>query len=458
MPAAEPLVVLKICRVKTPKSYINRTKPWTVITSKPKMALSYNFLLLCSLLFFVSPIVAQTSFRPKALVLPVQKDAATLQYVTQIKQRTPLVPVKLTVHLGGNILWVDCEKGYVSSTNKTARCGSAQCNLANARACGGGICGAGVNNPISNTGTFGDIRIDVLSIQSTNGRNPGRAVTVPNFIFLCGSEFVLQGLANGVMGIAGLGRSKVALPLQLAAAFSFDRKFAICLSPAFPRTNGVIIFGDGPYVLSPNVDVSKSLTYTPLFINPVNTESGFLGDPSVEYFIGVKSIRVSEKAIPLNTTLLSIDSEGFGGTKISTVNPYTVLETSIYNALVQAFVNAMPNVTRVAPVAPLGACFKSSDIVSSRFGPSVPPIDLVLQNNVSWSIIGANSIVRVNNNDVSCLGFVDGGVRPMTSIVIGGHQLENNLLQFDLASSRLGFSNSLLFQRTVCDNFNFTSA
>ncbi|KAH9765261.1 peptidase A1 domain-containing protein [Citrus sinensis] len=305
------------------------------------MALSYKFLLLCFLLIFVSPAIAQTSFRPKALVLPVLKNAAVFQYVTQIKQRTPLVPVKLVVHLGGNLLWVDCEKGYVSSTNKTARCGSAQCHLIGLVACGGGKCGDFPNNPISNTGTIGDIRIDVVSVQSTNGRNPGRGVTVPNFIFLCGSEFVLRGLAPGVTA----------------------------------RSNGVIIIGDGPYVLLPNVDVSKSLTYTPLLINQVNTEGGFLGTPSNEYFIGVKSIKVGRKAIPLNTTLLSIDSDGIGGTKFSASVPYTALETSFYKALLQAFVNAMPTkVTRVAPVAPFGACFNSRDIGSSRLGPSVPQI------------------------------------------------------------------------------------
>ncbi|KAH9682905.1 hypothetical protein KPL71_027507 [Citrus sinensis] len=103
-----------------------------------------------------------------------------------------------------------------------------------------------------------------------------------------------------------------------------------------------------------------------------------------------------------------------------------------------------------------GVCFNSGDFgIGST---SVPQIDLVLQSNkVLWSILGANSIVQVGNDDnVSCLGFVDGGA-PRTSIVIGGYQLENNLLQFDLASSRLGFSNSLLLRRTFCSNFKFTS-
>ncbi|KAH9765255.1 hypothetical protein KPL70_001805 [Citrus sinensis] len=94
-----------------------------------------------------------------------------------------------------------------------------------------------------------------------------------------------------------------------------------------------------------------------------------------------------------------------------------------------------------------GVCFNSGE-----FG-----IGSTSQRKVLWSILGANSIVQVGNDDnVSCLGFVDGGA-PRTSIVIGGYQLENNLLQFDLASSRLGFSNSLLLRRTFCSNFKFTS-
>lgn len=66
-------------------------------------------------------------------------------------------------------------------------------------------------------------------------------------------------------------------------------------------------------------------------------------------------------------------------------------------------------------------------------------------------------LVQVNN-DVMCLGFVDGGINPRTSIVIGGHQIEDNFLQFDLAASRLGFSSSLLFRQTTCGNFNFTTS
>lgn len=216
-------------------------------------------------------------------------------------------------------------------------------------------------------------------------------------------------------------------------------------------------FGDGPYVLLPGIDVSKYLIYTPLIINPVSTSSSsFEGEPSAEYFIGVKSIEINGKAVPLNSSLLSINKQGFGGTKISTVVPYTVMETSIYNAVTNAFMKELARVPRVAPVAPFGACFKSTNIGSTRLGPAVPQIELILQRGGGWTISGANSVVQVKR-DVMCLGFVDGGVSSRTSIVIGGRQLEDNILQFDLAASKLGFSSTLLFRRTNCANFNFTS-
>jgi hypothetical protein len=257
--------------------------------------------------------------------------------------------------------------------------------------------------------------------------------------------------------MAGLGRTKIALPSQLASAFSFDRKFAICLS----SSDGVVIFGDGPYGFLPNIVLdSDSLTYTPLLINPVSTASAFSqGEPSAEYFIGVKTIKINEKVVSLNTSLLSIDSNGIGGTKISTVDPYTVLEASIYKAVTNAFDKASiaRNISRASSFAPFEFCYKSDSVLGTRLGASVPTIELFLQNeNVVWRIFGANSMVNIND-DVLCLGFVNGGRNPRTSIVIGGYQLENNLVQFDLAASRLGFSSLLFGRQTTCSNFNSTS-
>lgn len=80
------------------------------------------------------------------------------------------------------------------------------------------------------------------------------------------------------------------------------------------------------------------------------------GQRSDEYFINVTSIAVNNKPIPINATLLAINENGVVGTKISTVDPYNVMETTLYNTVVSAFFRER-NLTTVPPVAPFGACF-----------------------------------------------------------------------------------------------------
>ncbi|KAF9619889.1 hypothetical protein IFM89_009671 [Coptis chinensis] len=444
-----------------------------LLTPHSNMSSSIKFLLFTTILLFSNSFSnAQTSFHPSALILNIIQDLSTLQYVTTIRQRTPLADISVVVDLGGQFLYVDCSQNYKSSSYVPTRCGSAQCSLAESRSCltcngppspgcNRNTCGMSPDNSVAGFASGGDLGQDVFAIQSTNGKNPGPVVSVPRFLFTCVFTFVLRGLASDVQGMLGLGRGPIGLPSQLAAALRFNRKFAICLpatiSSDILSTSGVIFFGNGPYVMEPNIDISTSLIYTPLLRNPVSTASGYTtGDKSTDYFIGVKSIKVNGKPISLNATLLSIQSNGFGGTKFSTLRPYTVLETSIYNSLTRAFVEES-KLTRVASVAPFEFCFDPKNVASTRVGPGVPSIDLVLQSeSVFWRIFGANSMVRLRDG-VLCLGFVDGGSNPRTSIVIGGHQMGDNLLQFDIATSRLGFSSSLLFRRTTCSNFNFTS-
>ncbi|XP_058768424.1 probable aspartic proteinase GIP2 [Vicia villosa] len=107
--------------------------------------------------------------------------------------------------------------------------------------------------------------------------------------------------------------------------------------------------------------------------------------------------------------------------------------------------------SKTASVAPFGACFDLSNIGRTKTGLDVPTIDLVLEGGVEWTIYGGNSMILVNKN-VACLGFVDAGKEPRTAVVIGGHILEDNLLEFDLVSSKLRFSSSLLLHNARCSN------
>ncbi|KAI9195475.1 hypothetical protein LWI28_015259 [Acer negundo] len=431
------------------------------------------------MLVLVSLCQAQKSAsKPKALLLPVSKDPSTVQYITRLNFGTPSVPKTLVVDLGGRYTWIDCAKGYKSSTYKPGFCGSAPCSLAKSDGCSkclsapkpgcttkNSTCDLNPENTVTGHVDFGELAMDKISLQSTDGSKPGPLNSVSDFIFSCATDRLVIDFARGAKGMLGLGRNPVGLPTQLASAFGggFHRKFAICL-PSKPKTNGVIFFGDSPYIFhqidnkSMNIDVSSlpRLAYTKLYINPVSTAGAYRkGEQSTKYFVGVNSILVDRKPIRINSTLLSINNRGFGGVKISTVSPYTVLESSIYNAVVKAFDEALFanwNESRVKPVKPFKDCYTAT--VRTPLGVAVPDLAFVFENNVKWDIYGANSMVEISR-DVHCLGFLDGGSNPRTSIVIGAHQLEDNLLQFDLAASKLAFTETLLWEGIECSNFKF---
>ncbi|XP_049398607.1 probable aspartic proteinase GIP2 [Solanum stenotomum] len=426
----------------------------------------YTFFLLFLLLNTIS--LCSSIVLPPTLFLPVTRDSSTLQYITVIGQRTPLVPVKFTVHLGGGSLLVDCERGYHSSTYKPAICKSKQCSFAKVESysctgdytclskparprpgCNNNTCHSFVVNPVINTYTYSaELAEDVLVI----GVQPIILVSKPRFIFTCVESYIMERLAKGVTGIAGFGyNSTISIPNQFALIDSrFSRKFGICLSSS-TRSSGVIFVGSTPYyVYYPKIDISKNLVYTPQVTKPRDWMN-----PS-EYHVKVSSIRIAGKDVPLNKTLLFINEQG---TRISTTTPFTILDTSIYEAVKTAFIKALPkNVTMVdSPTKRFGACFSSKNITSTNVGPDVPVIDFVFHKpSAFWRIYGTNSVVQVSK-DVMCLAFVGQDQSLAPSIVIGGHQLEENLLIFDLPHKKIGFSSSLKLQQTSCskyDNFS----
>ncbi|KAI6683769.1 hypothetical protein NL676_029682 [Syzygium grande] len=332
---------------------------------------------------------------------------------------------------------VDCNQGFSSSTYSPVHCGSAECSQAPrppfkscstclSRAqpgCNNNTYSLTADNTVICFITNAELARDVVSARSTDGSRAGQAVSVLGFVFSCSYSFLLEGLANGVKGMARLGRTRTSLPSQFSASFSFAWKFAICLSPS-SSSSGVAFFGDGPYMMLLGIDVSESLSYTSLITTPVSNVPGHVANPSLDYYIELKSIKVNRNPVPLNSSLLVIDKEGYGGTKISTGDPYTVLETSIYRAVVGAFTKELSQVPRVAPIKPFESCFDSRNIFSTRAGPAVPTIDLVFPSMDRkriwyWRIFGANSMVQVKEG-VLCLGLVDGGLNPLTPVVIGG--------------------------------------
>ncbi|KAF9678050.1 hypothetical protein SADUNF_Sadunf08G0171600 [Salix dunnii] len=390
----------------------------------------------------------------RSLALPVTKDPATLQYLTTIYHGSSQEPIRVVLDLGCPSLWLYCSSGRLSSSRRLIPSCSIQCPAAKPSNVSCAFyaaiptrrkfttCGLSTVNSITRSATRGELVEDILAVQSVDGSKSGPGTTVDHFLFSCAPEFLLNRLAKGAQGMLGLGKSRIALPAQLASKFGLQRKFAACLS----SSEGLVLFGHEPgYDSIFGAETSRSLMYTPLVTGPDDSGS------SQDYSINVRSIKINGKR-------LSLGQKGIGGgTKISTTVPYTTLESSIYRTFIEAYKEAATNnyfmnMTVVAPVAPFGLCFSSKEIPSSTWlGPMVPSIDLVLQSEmVRWRVHGRNAMVPVTD-EVMCLGFLDGGSNSRTSIVIGGFQLEDNLLEFNLGASMLGFSSSLTRQTSCSD-------
>ncbi|KAL0376568.1 UNVERIFIED_CONTAM: putative aspartic proteinase GIP2 [Sesamum calycinum] len=311
--------------------------------------------------------------------------------------------------------------------------GCVGCNLPQRPGCTNDTCGASPYNPFMDMLVSQGYAEDTFYMEDR--------LSVPDFSFSCMDKDFLEGLASRATGMLGLARTDISFHKQAANRFKLPDKFSLC-----PPSSGIgKLSGVSPF--------SGSLKTTPLIINPVSTYPIYVtGEPSDEYFIDVRSIRVDGKPLSVKSSYFSIDENGVGGTKISTIRNFTALHSSIYKPFTRAFLKAAADmkIKSIAAVPPFRACFSSDSISRTQAGPSAPAIDLVLPgNDVYWRINGGNSLVEIDQK-TTCLAFVDGGSNPRTSIVIGAHQLEENFLEFDLVSSQLRFSSSLLVQNNSC--------
>ncbi|XP_023514746.1 basic 7S globulin 2-like [Cucurbita pepo subsp. pepo] len=422
-----------------------------------------------------------------AFIAPIHKDHNSGLYSISVHVKTPLRPANLHLDLGGAFSWIDCYNHYNSSSYRLVKCNSPLSDSFNHR-----VCSSCIQAPTSicaNDAIFSDVYpekpsirdeyvdylnpkltdsenvvTDVLALSTTDGSRSGLLRRISNMPFACVKTNFLRGLARNVIGLAALGRANESIPLTISAKFNSPRIFAICLSGTRLGSGVAFIGSKGPYVFSPNVDLSKSLIYTPLLFNPQSGSIYTNWLPSYEYYIGLSAIRINNEAVRFNTSLLQFEPvHGRGGAKISTSTTYALLESSIYRAFATAFMKeaAMLNFTLANAVEPFGVCFEGSSVAMTAAGPRAPVVYLEMEKGkVVWKLGGRNSMVRIKKLgvDLWCLGYVNGGEFPRTPIVIGGLQMEDHLLQFDLEKHRFGFTSSALLQGTSCSKFNFSSS
>ncbi|XP_051129446.1 probable aspartic proteinase GIP2 [Andrographis paniculata] len=399
-------------------------------------------------LLFMATLICSAAAQ-NGLTFPIRHDPKTSQFYTTFQMGSKPTAVTAVVDLGAQFLWFSCD-AYSSATYAAVPCGSAACDLARGIGCVGcngparpgctnDTCGASPFNPFMNVILSQGYYEDTLL--------SGGAVAARRFIFSCMTNDYLVGLARGATGMLGLARTAISMHKQIADKTGRPDKFSLC----FPAAGaGKLTIG------SRQSEYSGPLKSTALIINPVSTAPIYTeGDASDEYFIGVSAVAVAGEVLPVKSSYFTIDKNGVGGTKISTIQNYTAVHTSIYKPLVRAFNKAAADrkIRSAAAVAPFTACYRSETISRGGAGAgelNLPAIDLILPGeDVYWRIGGGNLMVEVDRK-TSCLAVVDSGRRPRTAVVIGAHQLTENYLEFDLVSSVVKFSSSLLSHNTSC--------
>ncbi|XP_026381633.1 basic 7S globulin-like [Papaver somniferum] len=359
----------------------------------------------------------------------------------------------VALFLGGKLSWLSCCKGYSSSSYRPVSCRSPQCALANKpvistrELCNGtakNACSIYINNPVTRSVGKGELISDLLNVTS-NPDSHETPVTSPRRCSF-GSASTAGNILNRLAKTSKGSSSVLSLLPQHAVSFRFSRIFALDLhepvtNEKTSETRGKIYFGGGPYLhyMSDVEDfVDRVLTYAPLLINPKGKE---------EYFVDLRSMKVHGITVPINRKLLSINKKtGVGGTKIDIRIPYTTMETSIYKAFTKTYAEWVErynansstslNISMVTPVAPFTTSFNSSTVpmVNMFHRTETPSVSFIFPKSV-WNIV-LFDLVRVSDG-VDCVGFVDGGSKPTTSIVIGARQI--GFLQFDISGSKLGF-------------------
>lgn len=227
-----------------------------------------------------------TTFRAQTII-SVSKDASSLQYLTQIHLTDALIPANLVVHLNGGLVWVSRH----SSTAKPVPRRSIRCLLAstpNGASSGDSTCVVLSQNGVTGISMIGQLEEDTVAVDSYDVL-PISAFQ--RFLFSSSPDSLLSGLAIGAEGMMGLGRSRISLPEQVAAAAGSDRRFFLCLS----ASDGVIVIGgENLPSISPLSSlwaaVSRSLTYTPL-----------LAGDSDGYLIDLKSVKVNGERVALTS-------------------------------------------------------------------------------------------------------------------------------------------------------------
>ncbi|KAG2331763.1 hypothetical protein Bca4012_018638 [Brassica carinata] len=400
---------------------------------------------LCVIIFALTNTSHSLHQKPQAFLQPILKDITTNLYYSPLSIGANVRNINLAIDLGGSApLLLTCAAATKSRSYHPIKCGSSRCiqakpdpfscptNTSKKATCHKSFSTSFTEKPVK-----ARLLRDTVSLLYTDNAFTYMGGGIDMTMTIACTDVKVDPLVKPfpsiVVGTLGLAKTHTALPSQVVSLYKLPLKVALCLpSPHSGESSGSgsLFIGGGPYFMALNPeDISKIFASTPLL--PSDQSRG-------EYFIDVNYIQISGKSVPFLKK----------STKICTLAPYTVLHSSIYKALVLAFAEKA-KMTKVPALKPFGSCFSSKGLGRWMMGSRVPVIEFVLRGGAKWKIYGSNSLVKVSK-DVVCLGFMDGGVNLPVDMIIGGYQMEDNFVEFDVEASKFSFTSSLLLINSSC--------
>lgn len=356
------------------------------------------------------------------------------EYYIKLSVGTPPQHLFLVMDTGSDVVWAPCTRNYrcnydcggygrvflprKSSSHVPIKCADPKCrDLCDNEGCVesfqkcSGIC-PHFNLRYGSGNATGRLLSDTLTLPLENG---GRR-EIKHFAIGC------SVVSSGSSGIAGFGRGGLSMPSQLAPLIG--DKFAYCLDHA----------NNGSKIVLGNKAVPRDipLTWTPLFINPVNPSD------STFYYLGLQAVSIGVKRLTLPSNLTTFDGQGNGGTIIDSGTSVTHFPHSIYKQIVGVFGSQIRyrRSPRYEVDTRLGLCYNVSGVQYIRW----PKFAFHFNGGSQMVLPDENAFIYVSD-DVFCLAMLNGGIAVNgPAVLIGNFQQNNFYILYDREKNRLGFT------------------
>ncbi|XP_019412745.1 PREDICTED: aspartic proteinase PCS1-like [Lupinus angustifolius] len=250
----------------------------------------------------------------------------------------------------------------------------------------------------------------------------------PRIVFGCMNSTYSSTNSN-TTGLMGMNLGSLSLVSQLKIP-----KFSYCISGS--DFSGVLILG------ASNFSWVGSLNYTSL----VQISRPLPYFDRAAYTVRLEGIKVSNKLLIISDTIFIPDHSGAGQTMFDLGTQFTYLLGSAYIVLRNEFLNQTNNILRVLDdpnfvfEIAMDLCYRVP-LNQSKL-PELPSVSLVF-DGAEMKVLGEQLLYRVpneirGNDSVYCFTFGNSDLLGVEAFIIGHHQQQNMLMEFDIVNSRVG--------------------